>query len=476
MPESLKSKTIKGFAWSGLENFSVRGIQFVVMLVIARILSPRDYGLVGMLAIFISVSDTLVNSGFLQALIRKQNRTELDNCTVFYFNIVVGILLYVFLFISAPLIAWFYEEPQLECLMRVLGVIVVLHSLAVVQRAILTQAINFKTQAKASFYAAIISGLIGIILALRGFGVWTLVVQQVISVTVNTFLLWVYSRWRPRLLYSWASFKELFSFGSKLMAGGLIDTLYNNLYGLVIGKVFSASSLGHYSRAQQFSEFPSKNATFILQRVTYPVLCNIMEDEEKLATNYRMLLRLSAFVVFPMMCLLAALAHPLVVVVLGQKWSHCATLLVPLCFSMMWHPIHAINLNLLQVKGRSDLFLRLEVIKKILGVLLLCVSIPFGLVAMCYSGILMSVLCLIINTYYTGRLIHVGFRKQMTDLKGSFFASLAMYAMVLIMSSIIDSSLTALGVGLSFGLSFYFCIALFFHFDEISYLVQLTKK
>lgn len=476
MSESLKNKTIKGIIWSSVENLSTRGVKFLVMLIIARILTPKDYGLVGMLAIFISVSDTLVNSGFSQALIRKQNRTETDNCTVFYFNIGVGLALYIILFLIAPWIADFYEEPQLEELMRVLGIVVIIHSLAVVQRAILTQAINFRIQAKASFLAALISGVIGIFCAMKGFGVWALVIQQILNVLIYTTLLWYYSHWRPRLLYSWTSFKELFTFGSKLLASGLLDTLYNNMHGLVVGKVFSATSLGFYSRASQFADFPSKNATRVFQRVTYPVLCKIQDDDETLAANYRKLLRTSAFIIFPMMCLLAALAHPMIIMVLGQKWSYCAVLMVPICFTMMLYPIHAINLNLLQVKGRSDLFLKLEIIKKILGVTILCFSIHFGLLFMCYSGIVTSIICLVINTYYTGKLINVGFIRQMIDLSGSLITSLLMFALVYMLYLFIENNILILCVGLVIGIGFYIGVAYLFEFDEITYLKTIIRR
>lgn len=476
MAESLKNKTIKGVMWSSVENLSTRGVKFLVMLIIARILTPKDYGLVGMLAIFISVSDTLVNSGFSQALIRKQNRTETDNCTVFYFNIGVGFALYLVLFLIAPWIAAFYEEPQLEELMRVLAIVVIINSLAVVQRAIFIQAINFKTQAKASFLAAVISGVIGVLCALKGFGVWALVIQQIFNVLIDTTFLWNYSEWRPRLLYSWMSFKELFSFGSKLLASGLLDTLYNNMHGLVVGKVFSPTSLGYYSRAGQFSEFPSKNATRIFQRVTYPVLCEIQNDDTKLAANYRKLLRISAFVVFPMMSLLAALASPITIIVLGQKWAYCGVLMTPICFTMMWYPIHAINLNLLQVKGRSDLFLKLEIIKKAIGVTILCLSIPLGLLFLCYSGIATSIICLVINTYYTGRLINVGFVRQMKDLSESLITSLLMFALVYILNIFIDTIILRFCVGLIFGIGFYVSVAYIFDFSELTYLKTIVRR
>lgn len=328
MAESLKQKTIRGVLWSTLERFSVQGIQFVVMIIMARMLTPNDYGLIGMLAVFIAVSQSLVDSGFSQALIRKQDRTETDNSTVFYFNLVVGVVLYGVLFVTAPLIARFYNEPQLVNITRVIGLSVLFNSLVVVQRALLTIQIDFKTQAKAALTAAITSGIIGIWMAYSGYGVWSIVAQQLINLGTNVLLLWILSHWRPRWTYSWKSFQELFGFGSKMLASGLLDTLYRNIYLIVIGKVFSASDLGYYTRAHQFTDFPSSNLTGIIQRVTYPVLCSIQNEDERLGNVYRRFLRISAFVIFPLMMGLAAVAEPLVLTLLKEQWLFAATLLL----------------------------------------------------------------------------------------------------------------------------------------------------
>ena len=278
MSDSLKNKTVKGTVWSTLERFSVQGIQFVVMVIMARILTPEDYGLVGMLAIFIAVSQSLIDSGFSQALIRKQDRSEIDNSTVFYFNIGVGIILYFLLYFTAPLIAKFYDEPQLIPITRVVGLSLVFNSLVVVQRALLTIKLDFKTQAKASFIGVIVSGALGIGMSYSGFGVWAIVWLQISNLFIIAILLWILSSWKPLWAYSWKSFKELFSFGSKMLASGLLDTIFRNLYLIVIGKFFNASDLGYYTRAHQFTDFASSNITGIFQRVTYPILCTIQND------------------------------------------------------------------------------------------------------------------------------------------------------------------------------------------------------
>ena len=463
MPDSLKQKTAKGILWSTVERFSVQGVQFIIMIVMARLLTPHDYGLIGMLAIFIAVAQSLIDSGFSQALIRKQDRTEVDNNTVFYFNIVVSALLYLILYVSAPLVADFYNTPQLCSVMRVVCLSIIFNSLAVVQRALLTIKIDFKTQAKAALTAAVTSGVVGITMAYHGFGVWSLVTQQLFNLGINTSLLWLLSKWRPKRLYSWQSFHELFAFGSKLLASGLLDTLYRNIYPIVIGKLFSASSLGHYSRAHQFAEFPSSNLTGIMQRVTYPVLCSIQEDDKRLEKVYRKFLKLSAFIIFPMMLGLSAVARPFIRVAIGEQWEFCAVLLQIICFSMMWYPIHAINLNLLQVKGRSDLFLRLEIIKKILGISVLCVTAPFGLVCMCYGQ-------------YTGKLIHIGFLKQMRDLLPTLLLSFSMFILVLFVTRLIDATLWKLLAGALIGMIYYVSCSFLFRFSELKEILSLLQK
>lgn len=476
MEDSLKNKTVKGIVWSSVERFSVQGIQFLVMIVMARLLTPKDYGLVGMVAIFIAVAQSLVDSGFSQALIRKQNRTETDNSTVFYFNIVVGILLYLVLFAIAPLVADFYDSPELTALMRVICLSVVFNSFVVVQRALLTVNIDFKTQAKASLTAAVVSGVIGIGMAYSGFSYWSIVAQQLVNLGLNTLLLWIFTRWRPRWIYSWGSFGELFTFGSKLMVSGLLDVVYRNMYLLVIGKVFTASSLGYYTRANQFAEFPSSNLTGIMQRVTYPVLCQIQDDDERLAQIYRRFLRLSAFLIFPLLVGLSAVAEPFVLLLLKEQWLFAATLLQIICFAMMWYPIHAINLNLLQVKGRSDLFLRLEIIKKAIAVLILCVTIPMGLIAMCVGQILSSLIALIINTNYTGKLIQVGFLRQMRDLLPTLLLSLSMWGVVYGITSCLSGIILQLIVGIIAGMVYYIALSALFHFPELKELYSIIRR
>lgn len=476
MTDTLKYKTVKGVFWSCVERFSVQGIQFLVMIIMARQLTPKDYGLVGMVAIFIAVAQSLIDSGFSQALIRKQNRTETDNSTVFYFNIVIGTLLYIILFTIAPLVADFYDSPELTALMRVVCLSVIFNSLVVVQRALLTVNIDFRTLAKASLTAAIASGAIGISMAYSGFNYWSIVAQQLVNLGLNTLLLWIFTHWRPRWIYSWASFRELFSFGSKLLASGLLDVIYRNMYLLVIGKVYTASSLGYYTRANQFAEFPSSNLTSIMQRVTYPILCQIQNDDERLASIYRRFLRISAFLIFPLLVGLSSVAKPFILLLLKEQWLFAATLLQIICFAMMWYPIHAINLNLLQVKGRSDLFLKLEIIKKFIAAIILCITVPMGLIAMCIGQIFSSILCLIINTHYTEKLIQIGFLQQMRDLLPALLLSLSMWMVVYAVISCFYEAIFQLLVGVLTGIVYYISLSALFKYPELKEVYSIIRR
>ena len=476
MSDNLKDKTVSGVVWSGMERFSVHGIQFLMQIVIARILSPSDYGLIGMLAIFLAVSQTFIDSGFSNALIRKQNRTEVDFSTVFYFNVLVGVIAYFLLFFASPLIANFYDSPQLELLTKFVALNLVINSFMVVPRTIFTVRVDFKTQAKASIIAAVVSGAVGIWMAYSGYGVWSLVVQSLINGMVGTVMLWIYSKWIPRKVFSMKSFREMFSFGSRLLISALIDTTYVNMYSIVIGKKFTVGDLGYYTKANVFVQYPSSNLTSILGRVTFPILTGIQDDDERLQTVYRKYLRLSAFVIFPLMMGMAAIARPLILTLLTPKWEGAVLLMQIMCFSAMLYPIHAINLSLLQVKGRSDLFLRLEIIKKSIGVLMLCITIPMGIPAMCAGGIILSYIALIINTRYTGKLIQVGFLKQMRDLAPMFATSFSMCFLVWLVTRLFASDILQLAAGTIIGAGYYFFVSKIFKLEELGEITATLKE
>ncbi len=424
MPKSLKEKTVTSLVWSGVEQFASMGTHFVFGIILARLLTPADYGITGMISVFIAVANCFIRSGFSAALIRKPDRTEADCATVFFFNIVVALVCYTFLFFAAPFIAAFYQMPILTDVTRVIALSLPLGALSVVQNVQLTVRLDFKTQAIVSLSTIVIASSVGIYLAWMGWGVWSLVMMTLTTTSLSTLLLWILVRWHPCTFFSLQSFRVLFGFGSKLLVSSLIDTIYNNIYTIVIGKKFSADDLGLYSRASQFSHLPATTITSVIHRVAFPVLSKMQNDDERLTSAYSKFLRLSAFLIFPLMTGLAALADPLVRFVLTDKWSAAIPLLQVLCFAFMWYPIHFINLNLLQVKGRSDLFLKLEIYKKIVGIITLCVTVPLGLFAMCVGAVVSSQISLLLNTHYTGKLIHLSYGWQMRQLAPTFFHSL----------------------------------------------------
>ena len=472
---SLKEKTVKGVIWSAVDRFSAQGIQFVFSILIARLLVPEDYGVIAMLNIFLAVSQTFIDSGFGTALIRKIDRTETDFSTVFYFNIAVAVFFYLGLFFAAPAIANFYNTPLLVPVTRVTAINLVIGSLSGIHNAKLSIAIDFKSRAKISIVSAVLTGSVGLWMAYSGYGVWALVVQTVFAGIIRTIMLWIIVKWYPKLVFSWKSFKEMFSFGSKLLASGLLDTIYNNIYPLVIGKIFSPSTLGLYAKAKSLADFPSANITGVLQNVTFPVLSSIQNEEDRLADAYKRFLRISAFVIFPLMLGLSSVADPFIRLALTDKWEGAIYLLQIICFALMWYPIHAINLNILSVKGRSDYFLKLEIIKKVQGVFILCITVPMGIVAMCYGQVINSMISLIWNTHYTKKLIGYGFLAQIKDLLPIFIHSLIMWGLVLFIVHFMPTLWLKLIVGITAGMVYYIVGSYIMKFPEMDELLTILK-
>ncbi|EHD0099007.1 lipopolysaccharide biosynthesis protein [Vibrio vulnificus] len=412
----LASKTKKGLQWSALERFLTQGIQLAITLYLARLLGPTAFGLVGMLAVFIAIANVFVDSGFTSALIRKTDRTESDLVTAFYYNIAMAGLCYFALYISAPFVADFYQQAELQPLLRILGLSVLINAFTLIPRVKLNVAMDFKTQAKISVLSVLISGPTAIILAINGYGVWALVMQTLLNASCATFLFNLFVPWLPRGRITKHAFNYLFGYGSKLLLSGLLDVTYNNLYQIIIGKKFSPAVVGQFTQANQLASVPVSTLTGIIQRVTFPLFSQLQGDPDKMANAYRQTLKLSALVIFPLIVALGVIAKPLLTSLLGEQWQGAAALLSVLCLGYMLYPIHSINLNLLQVTGRSDLFLKLEVMKKVIGVTVLLLSIPYGVLAMCLGFTLTSYLALLLNTYYTAKLTHFSQWQQCKDI------------------------------------------------------------
>lgn len=475
---SLKQKTFKGVIWSAIERFSTQGVQFLFGILLARLLTPNDYGMIAMLAIFMAVSQTFIDSGFGNALIRKPDRNEADKATVFFFNIFMAAACYGVIFLAAPFVAQFYGMPQLTDILRILAINLIIQSFGSIQRLNLTIDLNFRALAKISLSGAVVGGSAGLICAYKGLGVWSLVVQQMATISFRVILFWTLVRWRPKCFFNMTAFKNMFGFGSKLLASGLLNTVYNNLYDLIIGKAFAAAVLGNYSRAAHFADFPSSNITGIFQRVTFPVLSKIQNDHEKLRKGYLKFLNMATLMIFPMMIGLAALSKPFILLVLSDKWAGIILILQILCIAKMLYPVHSINLNILQVMGRSDLFLKLEIIKKIVSITILCITLPHGIIAMCYGQWVSTSIALVINTYYSGKLLNAGLFIQLKMYIPTLLNSLVMGAICMSVTKLLPEKAYALQLilGIVAGIVYYGASNWIFNRETVKELLELLNR
>lgn len=422
--EGLKNKTVKGIGWSAVDNVSQYVVSFLVSIVLARLLSPDDYGLIGIIAIFTAVCTAIINGGLFDALIRKKDVTEADYNTVFIVNIVISLFLYVVIFFSSPLIAFFFGREELIGLTRVTSLTMVIGALAMVQQTQLRKRIDFKTQTKITLIASISSGLLGILLAVLNFGVWALVIQQLSSQLLKTVLLWVYNRWTPKLLFSISSFKSLFGFGWKVMMVGVLESIWQNLYQVIIGKFYNPSTLGQYTRANQFSQLFSSNLTNVVQRVTFPVLSNIQDEKERLIAAYRHIIKTTMFITTIAMFAMAAVSEPLIHCLIGTKWHEASTYLPLICVTGSLFPLHAINLNMLEIQGRGGLFLGIEIIKKIILLIPLYVGAVVGIMPMLWTSLVTGIVCYFLNSYFPGKLLGYSSWMQLKDIAPSYMIAI----------------------------------------------------
>ena len=420
MDESLKNKTVKGTIWSGIDNVTQMGVSFIVSIVLARLLSPDDYGLLGIIMIFTSVCNALINSGFTTALIRKPDASEDDYNTSFIVNMGMSIMLYLLIFIFSPCIADFFGRSELTNLNRVISLGMVIGALSLVQQTRLTKRIDFKTQTKITLTASVLSGVLGISMALLGFGVWALVAQALSVQIIRTVMLWIYDKWIPAMRFSTKSFHELFGFGWKMMVSAMLDSLWKELYQVVVGRFYNPATLGQYTRSKQFSQLFSSNLTNVIQRVTYPVLSNIQDDKERMVMAYRKIIKVTMFITAISMFSLGAISEPLLYCLIGPKWHEAATYLLLICIAGSTYPLHALNLNMLQVQGRSDLFLGLEVIKKSIALAPLAIGAFVGIIPMLYANLVTSVISFFLNSHYSGKFLGYSSWMQIKDITKSY--------------------------------------------------------
>lgn len=443
--ESLKAKAVKGVAWSMIGSYSNKFIQFVISLVLARLLTPADYGLIGMLGFFIGLAGTIIDSGFSNALIRHKDRTDKDFCTVFFINCGLSILMYAILALSAPYIAKFYNQPPLIDIIRVYSLTLIIGAFAAINSVVLTIELRYKTSTLISTSSAIISGCVGLVFAFLGFGAWALVFQQLAAAIIRACLLFYYVRWIPHFIFSTESFKKLFGYGSKLLASGLLHTAYSNMYPLVIGKQFSATDLGYVARAQGFNDMAAGTVNGVLSSVAFPVLSKVQDDDQRLLELYEKYIKISAFAICPIILFLCGVAKPLILLLLTEKWAPSILLLQILGINYIWDGIIKINLNLLYVKGRSDLFLRLEIVKKTIAFAILIISVLIGnLIVFCIGMTVYSTIALYLNTYYTKKILNFGFLKQMRQIMPYLSFGIIIFLEGLLFSWLIPNNLLSL--------------------------------
>lgn len=412
---SLTAKTTTGLIWNFSQQLATRGVSILVTLLLARFLVPEDFGLLAMMAVFLALGSSLMESGFREALIRLEKVTQEDYATAFYANLLLGFIAYSILFISAPFIATFYEEPRLIDLIRAASLTVIITSFQVIQIASLSRKLNFKAQLKASLPASIISGAIAVYMAYIGLGVWALVCQLLLNALIQTALLWRTEGWRPTLQFSWPSIKDMYNFGYKIFLSGIIDTVFQNLYVIVIAKVFSAPIAGLYFFANKIKELIINQLVRSIQAVTYPALASIQKDDMRLKQGYKKIVILMTMILFPGVLFTAALAEPIFQIILPQKWFPAVPYFQLLCIASLMTPLHSINLNILKVKGRSDLFLYLEIVKKAINGLVLLAVFRYGIYAILIGQITTSFINYIPNSYFSSKILNYSIKEQVSD-------------------------------------------------------------
>lgn len=474
--QSLKTTAAHGMAWNAFNTFIVQGINVLIGIILARILLPSDYGLIGMLAIFIAISQLFIEGGFLTALIQKNNCSDLDYSTVFYFNLVSAVILYLILFSLAPLIAGFYHRQELIELTRVLSLNLIFNSLSIVQQARLYIKLNFKRLALVSLLAVIISAFIGLFLAYYGFGVWALVIQGLAYSLSKTACLFYFDKWSPQFVFSRPSFKQLFGYSFKLMSAKLIATIMANIYALLIGRKFTAEDLGFYTTAQKYPDLLAYMVINILQNSTFSVLASVQRERERMVSIYERLMGMTVFFVMPMMTLFALLASPFIRVVLTDKWMPAVPLLQWLCFCRIITTISIFNINILNVVGRSDLYLKLEILKSFVITGGLFLTIPLGLKAVVIGYAVVVCICFVINAHYPGELFGYGAFRQIKEMRHIIYATLIMSVTALCTLRILSSDLMKLFICIPLGIVVYLAAAYLFRIKEINEVHSLLRS
>ncbi len=477
---SLRKQAISGLVWTFAQQFGSQLIGFVVSMILARILLPEEFGLIGMIAVFLAVGKSLIDAGLTQSLIRSRNSDQEDYSTVFFFNLAASILIYVTIYFSAPLIANFYDQQILINIIRLFCITFIISAFSSVQSARLTKKMDFKTQTLIGLPSTIVGGIVGVTMAYMGYGVWSLVWSSLVSAFLGTTQLWIYSKWKPSLVFNIDKFKDHFNFGYKLTLSGLLDTIFSNIYLIIIGKFFSPAQVGFYTRAETMKQLPVTNISSALNKVTFPLFASIQHDDFRLKRVYKQLMQMVVFIIAPVLIFLGVLAEPTFRFLFTEKWLPAVPYFQILCITGILYPIHAYNLNILKVKGRSDLFLKLEVIKKIIIVITIVFALQFGILALLYGQLFISIVAFFINTHYTGKFINYSAWEQSKDIMPIILLSVISGGVVFILDYYLKfygqlDVIRLLG-GSIVGLLVYFPLAQLFRFNSLNDIKKLIIK
>lgn len=476
---SLKKRAATGLVWTFAEQFGNQLIGFVISVILARILLPEQFGLIGMIAVFVAIGNALLHAGLTKSLIRGENLTSIDYSTVFYFNLVASIIIYLFIYSIAPFIAAFYDESILTGLVRLYCITFIISAFSAVQLARLTKKMEFRTQTLIAVPSAILGGIVGIALALYGYGVWSLVWSSIAGALVNSIQLWLYSDWRPDLKFDLAKLKIHFSFGYKLTLSELLDRTFNNIFLIAIGKYFSPAQVGFYTRAETMNQLPVRNISRALDKVTFPLFVTIQNDDERLKRVYKKILKMVVFVVTPVLISLAVLAEPVFRFLFTEKWLPAVPYFQILCATGILYPLHTYNLDILNVKGRSDLFLKLEVFKKVLILVVLFITIPMGIIELLIGQVVISILAFFINAHYTGKFIKYSAFQQVKDIAPIILISGIAGALIYFIDSYWVNSLIdilRILIGVVCGGLCYLAISYFLKMESLFELYNIVLK
>lgn len=413
---NLRKQAISGFFWSFLQQFGTMAIVFIVSILLARVLNPKDFGLIALFKVLVAIATVFVNGGLTSSLIRTSKTNDADYSTVFFFNLVVSVGIYFLLFFTGPMIAKFYGTSELLPIIRVFSIVIVIQGFTAVQMSIINKMMDFKLQFKIQLPSLILSGIIGIVLAYLDYGVWSLVYMNIVQVLMQSILYWKVSPWKPQFVFDNNKFAHHFNFGYKITISNLIDTAYRNIYSLIIGKFFTLGQLGFYDRANNLKEIPVANLANALNKVTFPLFCTIQNDDIKLKDAYRKIMKIVSYVISPIMVLCIILAKSIITILLTDKWLEAVPLFQILCVSGIIYPLVAYNLNILQVKGKSTLYLKAEIIKKVIGVIIIILSVNYGLKALLWAQVIIVLLDFVINSYFTGKVLSYNTKSQILDV------------------------------------------------------------